>query len=305
MKKSLKFHIAQYLKFLRNERNYSEHTISSYRTDLFQFDSFLESRNNATDLNNLSKRTFRAYLAGLAAEGMKARSINRKLACLRSFFKYLIKIDEIDRNPLANLFSLKMEKKLPNTLSFDSISEVLSMPDENTPMELRDKVIIELFYDTGMRRGELANLNVSDINLYNNLVKVKGKGSKERLLPLGKIAAKTVKKYLQKRSELLTDLNDKYIDALLINKNGNRLSNRGIGFVANKWLSKVAETGKTNPHILRHSFATHLLDEGADLMAVKELLGHSSLSTTQIYTHVTVERLKKIYRQAHPRADKS
>ena len=295
--------VAKYLSHLRNERNYSEHTIISYGVDLAQFISFLESQNIVEGLSNLQKSTFRTYLAHLADLGLKAKSINRKLACLRSFFKYLLKIGEIDRNPLVNLFSLKMEKKLPKTLSFDSISEALSMPDENNPRELRDKTILELFYSTGMRLAELSKLNVSDINLYNNLVKVRGKGSKERLLPLGRIASKTLKKYLERRAELLTNPNNKNSDALLLNKYGTRLSTRGIALVVNKWLSKIAESGKTNPHILRHSFATHLLDEGANLVAVKELLGHASLSTTQIYTHVTVERLKKIYRQAHPRAD--
>lgn len=304
MSKSLKHLIIQYLNHLRNERNYSERTLISYETDLIQFISFLESQHKIVEASNFQKRTFRAYLAYLADQGLKSTSINRKLACLRSFFKYLLKIGEIDRNPLVNLFSLKTEKKLPKTLSFGSISEALSMPDEDNPMELRDKTILELFYSTGMRLGELSKLNVSDINLYNNLIKVKGKGSKERLLPLGKIAGKTLKKYLERRSELLKSQNNKNSDALLLNKYGTRLSTKGIALVVDKWLSKITETGKTNPHILRHSFATHMLDEGANLMAVKELLGHASLSTTQIYTHVTVERLKKIYKQAHPRADK-
>ncbi|MBN1349141.1 tyrosine recombinase XerC [candidate division KSB1 bacterium] len=304
MHKSFEHLVLKYLRFLGNERNYSRHTITAYESDLAQFFAFLETHIESPELRLLEKRTFRAYLAHLSDDGLKPKSINRKLACLRSFFKFLITIGEIDHNPLSSLFSLKMEKKLPNTLSFDSISEVLSMPDENQPMQLRDKLIIELFYGTGMRLSELANLNVSDINLYNSLLKVKGKGSKERLLPIGRIAGQTLQKYLQKRSELLRSPDDKHIDALLLNKDGARLSNRGIRLIVNKWLSKVAEAGKTNPHILRHSFATHLLDEGANLMAVKELLGHSSLSTTQIYTHVTVERLKNVYKKAHPRAEK-
>ncbi|MDZ7262712.1 MAG: tyrosine recombinase XerC [candidate division KSB1 bacterium] len=298
--------VKKYLHELRAERNYSEYTIRSYQTDLYQFFDFLQDRFQTSEylLTTVDKSTFRAFLSLLAQQGLKARSINRKLACLRSFFNYLVKEGVLGANPTVNLFSLKMEKRLPGNLSFEAIWKALQIPNEEEALGLRDKAILELFYGTGIRLGELAGLNVDDVDFHNGLIKVKGKGSRERLVPLGKIASITVKKYLQRRQELfcLTTLPDR--EALFLNKFGRRLSRRGIQRRVDKFLSYVSESGKTHPHVLRHSFATHLLDEGADLSAVKELLGHASLSTTQVYTQVTTERLKRVYRQAHPRAEK-
>ena len=285
-----------YLLSLKSERNYSPHTINAYATDLNQFNRFLEDKNLAFD--QINKSILRSFLAYLKQEDYKAKSINRKMASIRSFYKYIVKLNVLTKNPTTTLFSLKTEKNLPPNLSYQTILAALELPDEETFIGARDQAILELFYGTGIRLGELGTLTLDDIDFVNDLIRVKGKGSKERLVPLGKAAKNSLENYLNRR----TLINQKSINALFLNKYGKIFSHRGIQKRVQKYLMLVSPSGKTSPHVLRHSFATHLLDEGADLLAVKELLGHSNLSTTQIYTHVSVEHLKKIYQQAHPRA---
>lgn len=292
----------KYLFYLKTERNYSSHTISAYASDLSQFYQYLV-QNHKLHLDQINKSELRSFLGYLKNEGYKANSINRKIACIRTFFKYLVKLGVIEKNPTATLFSLKTEKYLPPNLSYKTILSALELPDETTFIGARDKAILELFYGTGIRLGELGTLTLDNIDLVNALIRVKGKGSKERMVPLGRVASVFLKNYLEKRSHIVQHPAKDHKD-VFINKIGQKLSYRGIQMRVKKYLMLVSRSGKLHPHVLRHSFATHLLDEGADLLAVKELLGHSNLSTTQIYTHVSAENLKKIYRQAHPRAEK-
>ncbi|MCI0512663.1 tyrosine-type recombinase/integrase [candidate division KSB1 bacterium] len=295
--------IEAYLLYLKNERHYSGYTIIAYRNDLEQFYQFLLTLSPpVTTITLLQKNKIRQYLSFLMSNHLTAKSINRKLASVRSLLKYLVKNGEITVSPAANLFSLKQAHKLPHTLDYEAIATALDLIDTSEILPLRNKVILELLYGTGIRLGELWQLTLIDIDFYSGLIKVKGKGSKERLVPLGQVAATILKQYLERRSELAPQATGSLPPALLLNRYGRRLSMRSIRRVVYKLLAVVSTHGKTNPHLLRHSFATHLLEEGADLTAVKELLGHQSLSTTQIYTRVTIERLKKVYQQAHPRS---
>lgn len=304
MANSLLHYIDQFSDYIQKERHYSAHTLLAYQKDLLQFSTYLENSSaDSVEPDKITKQHIRGFLSQLVSDRIAPKSINRKLASIRSFFRYLVRIGVLKVSPAANLYSLKMQKKLPQTLSYKSIAEVLNSIDDSTPSGARNKLILELLYGTGIRLSELKELDVSDINFYSGLIKVRGKGSKQRLVPLGSVARKTLKHYLERRHELTSKNEDKTSDALILNKHGKRLSAKGISRVVNKLLSPVSTHGKSNPHLLRHSFATHLLDEGADLTAVKELLGHQSLSTTQIYTRVTVERLKRIYRMAHPRSE--
>lgn len=291
--------------YLKTERTYSFYTLIAYGIDLKQFYIFLDQNFGLKNISpsQVTKQTLRSYLGQLRRENYLATSINRKIACLKSFFGYLYRQNLISINPTSGLFSLKTKKKVPQTLNYEVIKEALSLPDANSPIGIRDEAIIELFYGTGIRLSELSNLKLIDVDFVNGLIKVTGKGKKERLVPLGEIAKLSLKKYLEVRAEFLQKTIIKNVTSLFLNKHGNPLSLRGIERRVEKYLQQVTTIG-TNPHLLRHSFATHLLDEGADLMAVKELLGHSNLSTTQIYTHVSTERLKEVYRQAHPRADR-
>lgn len=296
----------KYTHYLKVERIYSPHTVSSYNSDLKHFLTYLDKQYNLNIITpeQIKKQTLRSYLGHLMKEDYLATSTNRKIGCLKSFFKYLYINKLISTNPTENLFSLKTEKKLPVSLSYETLKKALLLPDTDTVLGLRDLAILELFYGTGIRLSELANLKLNDINFTNELIKVTGKGNKERLIPLGKFASNSLKSYIENRWELLCKTIQKDVKSIFLNKFGKPLSTRGIQRRVEKYLQQITAKG-TNPHALRHSFATHLLDEGAELVAVKELLGHSSLSTTQIYTHVTTERLKKVYLQAHPRAVKN
>jgi len=295
----------KYLHYIKTKRFYSNHTIESYGNDAQQFYKFLEKRYGLNKIApfEISRQKLRTYLAYLKTNKYESTTINRKIACLKSFFKFLFIHEFIPNNPASGLFSLRTEKKIPVTLNYEKIKEAMALIDTATAIGARDKTILELFYGTGIRLSELATLNIENIDNVNNLLRVTGKGNKERLVPMGEVAKLALKKYLIKRNELLQKTIKKETNALFLNQYGKRLSRRGIQKRVALYLHLVSVAG-TNPHSLRHSYATHLLDQGADLAAVKELLGHSSLSTTQIYTHVSAERLKEIYKQAHPRADK-
>ncbi len=293
----------KYLFYLKMERNYSAHTINAYATDLNQFFQFLEDRNERS-AKQITKSVLRSFLGYLKNHGISANSINRKIASLRSFFKFLKQHGIIKQNPVAHIFSLKTEQKLPPNVSFKQILSVLELPDDSTFIGSRDRTMLEILYSTGIRLSELANLELHDIDFTSALVKVTGKGAKERIVPIGKAAIDSLQNYLKYRNALI-EMKKSDSRHLFLNKFGSKLSNRKIHERIKKYLMQIVGSGKTHPHVLRHSFATHLLDEGADLLAVKELLGHSSLATTQIYTHVSAEHLKRVYKQAHPRADDS
>jgi integrase/recombinase XerC len=294
--------ISEYLSYLENERNYSQHTIVSYANDLAQYYSFLKEefpelieRHNDTDTG-----VIRAFLGLLLDSGLSKKSVVRKLSTLRSFYKFLVRKKFVRNNPALNIITPKVEKKLPQFIDKDSMVKILSLPDITTFAGARDSAILELFYGSGIRRAELLGLTLNDIDERNQTIKVTGKGNKQRIIPFTENAKQSIQRYIQFRKEIGAETGKENI--LFVSDNGIRLTPSKINTLVGKYLSGNTEIQKKSPHVLRHSFATHLLDNGADILAVKELLGHESLSTTQIYTHVTVERLKKIYQQAHPKA---
>jgi len=295
--------IENFLQYLLSEKHYSIHTVLAYKTDLTQFFDFLvKERGKASSslLKEATKEEIRLFLGELVRHGISKRSAGRKLASLRAFFKYLIKTGEMEANPTLALVSPKKAKTLPNFLREEEIQKALQSITQDSVSGVRDRTVLELLYGTGMRLSELVSLNLDNLDLVAGTVRVHGKGGKERLIPIGKNTGAVVKDYLFRRKELHPVMGNQ---AFFLNRKGDRISSRGVQLLVHKWLNKASEKKKLSPHVLRHTFATHLLDRGADIKAVKELLGHASLSTTQVYTHVTMDRLKKVYRQAHPRAE--
>ncbi len=296
-------YINNFLQYLSSHKQYSQHTIDAYKRDVLQFFEFFNLNESAKHkkINQITKQDVRDFISSLIRYGMSKKSAERKIAALKSYFSYLNKENVIQKNPVSGIPLPKKEKVLPQFLQEHEISKIFNKIDTKTPSGLRDRAIIEFFYSTGIRLSELSGLNIHDIDLHAGTVRVLGKGAKQRIVPIGKCASRAIREYLSKKEELFKVRDEK---AVFLNRYGNRLSNRGIQLRVTKWLTMVSEKKGLSPHILRHSFATHLLDRGADLQAVKELLGHSSLSTTQLYTHLSTFRLKKIYEQAHPRAEK-
>lgn len=289
--------LARFLVYLKTERQSSPRTIETRNTDLRQFGDFLREEKVATGVQRLHVRK---YLALLSTGGLEARTINRKLVTLRTFFKFAAREGAMPHNPTINLVALKTPRKLPSVISEKALSKVLQLPDQTSVEGARDFAMLELFYNCGLRRQELININLHDVDLRNLQIRVLGKRSRERLLPLGRAAMHAIAQWLERRKEFCCDHNE---PALFVNRRGKRMTAVQVYHAVRKYLKQVTELDKAHPHVLRHSFATHLLDGGADLMAVKEMLGHSTLSTTQIYTHVSAGRLKAVYRQAHPRAE--
>ncbi|MFA6170029.1 MAG: tyrosine recombinase XerC [Candidatus Margulisiibacteriota bacterium] len=281
-----------YTNHLKTERNYSPHTISNYRRDLFFLTGFFKERK----VNRLSARE---YLVQLEKNGFSKRSIARKLSAARSFFRFLMREKMAEVNPFDNLLTPKIPKKLPNFLYPEELARLLKAP-KSDPLGRRDLAILEILYSSGIRVTELAGLNLNELDLTEGEIRVFGKGSKERIVLFGSHAVTAVKDYLRTaRPELLTGQKSA---AVFIGRRGTRLTTRQIERLIKNYAKKSGIVKKVTPHTLRHSFATHLLDGGADLRMVQELLGHVSLSTTQVYTHVTKERLKKVYESSHPRA---
>ncbi|MFQ5629663.1 MAG: tyrosine-type recombinase/integrase [bacterium] len=297
----LSLKISPFLQHLVTHKRVLQFTVDSYQQDLKQFMLFLEE---AGLKGMVSRHHVRQFLAALSSQNYKPASINRKLATLRSFFKYLLFVGEIEHNPAANIAFRKKTRALPKVLTKTQMQQINKMfSNIRQPDEFRDGAIVQLFYATGMRLRELTYLRLTDINWYSMQISIKGKGGKTRLIPYTKNIEKTLKRWLDiRRNWLEASTCKQKPPELFIDKNGRGLEPGSISEIVRKILSHVSEKGKTNPHILRHSFATHLIDSGADLVAVKELLGHRSLSTTQIYTHVSPNRLRKTYMQAHPRA---
>jgi len=296
-------YLEQFLKSLRAEKNYSEFTLKAYRSDLLQFEAFLaEHSAPKTSLLQVNKGHIRAFLSHLTAAGISRNSVGRKLAALRSFYKYLHRKGVLAENPARQVRSPKYHKKLPAFLSISEALELLKLPDKDTPEGIRDRAILEVFYGTGMRLRELVNLDMQDIDLHSGLIRVLGKGGKERLVPLGTKAGRRLQQYLSVRKHFLKNTRNPEPQAVFLGASGRRLSPRTVQRRVSRYLKQISSATSLSPHVLRHTFATHLLDAGADLEAVKDLLGHASLSTTQVYTHVSVEQLKRIYKQAHPRA---
>jgi site-specific recombinase XerD len=255
-----------------------------------------------TGVERITRENVRDFLGGLVRHGLHKSSISRKLASLRAFFGYLEKLGMIQNNPTASVAGPKLEKRLPQYFHETEIDRSISLIDSETGAGVRNRAILELFYGTGMRLSELVGLDIQDIDFSGGTVRVLGKGGKQRIMPLGRAAAGALRRYLEIRNRFSPALRNK---ALFLNPQGERISSRGVQYLVRKALSEGSEKRQLSPHMLRHSFATHLLDHGADLQAVKELLGHASLSTTQTYTHLTRDRLQKVYRQAHPRSESS
>lgn len=300
--------IAKYIKYLKIERNASSHTLISYRTDLEQFLAFCaiqkESDESHVDLHTIDRLMIRLWLGVLNEDGLKRSTIARKVASVRSFFKYCFIRGGIEKNPAHLLIVPKKEKKLPQTVQVEDIERLMQLTDENTPESNQDRAILELFYATGIRLSELTNLNLTNLDLNGRQVSVIGKGNKQRIVPLGNKAIQACKNHLCTRPELFGKRTDHDArKALFIAPSGQRMYPRKVQLMVKNYLGKVCEITQKSPHVLRHSFATHMLDSGADIRIIKEFLGHADLSATQIYTHTSVERLKNVYSKAHPRAE--
>jgi integrase/recombinase XerC len=297
-------HIDGFIDHLRVEKSASAITLSGYRSDLLQYVNFLAQKcrlpKEQLSESLIDHKTVRDYLAWMQGKGLKRATMARKLASLRSYTKYLYREHIIDGNPLSEVSTPRQDKRLPRFLYPQEMELLLSAPDTVTPLGLRDKALLETQYAAGLRVSELININLTDIDFGNPSVRVLGKGRKERIIPLGSKAIIAIDKYIKfGRIQLIKK--GLVNEALFVNRFGSRLSARGYRNILNKHIENTALHYKISPHAIRHSFATHLLDRGADLRSVQELLGHVKLSTTQIYTHVTRESLKKIYDEKHPR----
>lgn len=293
-------HIREYIKHIKLERRYSNHTVDAYQTDLIQFEYFLRDFFNRDTINwqLVTKRHVRQYLGYLVSAGIKKISIARKLAALKSFFAFLTQQKILEVNPTRTLKTPKYEKRLPEFLSIQHLEKLMDMPPDGSFEGLRDRAILELFYATGIRRAELIDIRIKDLLLNEGLVRVRGKGEKERVVPIGSYAKERLEKYLSLRKSYVNH----EIENVFVLKSGEKMYSMAIHRIIGKYLQKVSDIKKKSPHILRHSFATHLMNQGADIRAVKDLLGHANLSTTQIYTHTSIDHLKSIYTRTHPGA---
>jgi len=294
--------IQAYLDFVEHEKNYSPHTIKSYTHDLSQYYVFLQEKfPKVVETGEADGSVIRAFLGIQLENGIAKKSVVRKLSTLRSFYKFLVRKKFVSYNPMVSIVTPKVEKKLPQFIDVDSMAKIFELPDTLTYKGARDKAILELLYGSGLRREELQNVKIIDLDFKHSAVKVTGKGNKQRIVPLTSIALKSIQCYLYLRKEVASKNHDEE-KFLFLTEKGKQMYPQSIYEIVHRYLQQLTEVRQKSPHVLRHSFATHLLDNGADILAVKELLGHESLSTTQIYTHVTVERLKKIYNKAHPKA---
>ena len=288
------------IQYLRNEKNYSSHTEISYLTDLTQFQQFIEKECGEFDLEQIDADLIRIWIAHLVEEGIKPRSVNRKLSAVKTFFNYLNKIEAVKGNPAEKVRGPKTPKRLPAFVNHEEMARIIddeqAYPDNFEGQ--RNRFIIELFYVTGMRESELIGLKNSDIDYYAKTVRVTGKRNKQRIIPLSDETLEKLKNYVQTRDREIENKSP----LLFVKKNGDPIYPKMIYNIVRKHLDSIPTLSKKSPHVLRHSFATEMLNNGAEINAVKELLGHSSLASTEVYTHVTFEELKKVYHNAHPRA---
>lgn len=291
-------HKESFLKYLQLEKRYSSHTLRSYRSDLEQFEIFCDSLTNNFVPSEKDFKQIRAWIVSLLNGGNTSRSVNRKISTLKTFYNYLLREGILEKNPMERVLSPKTGKKLPEFVDEKTINTLLDNHDFGESYGgVRNRTIIELFYATGMRLSELSGLAVTDIDLYNNYIKVLGKQNKERIIPFHLELRKTIINYIDLRNREFG--NDE--KQLFLTEKGKPVYDKLIYRIVNKYLGHVTTLDKKSPHVLRHTFATHMLNNGADLNAIKELLGHSNLSATQVYTHNTFEKLKESYLQAHPR----
>jgi tyrosine recombinase XerC len=286
-------YIEKFARYLEIEKNYSPHTILNYKLDLQGFNKFV----SGTELEKIDYLTLRKYLAVLKEKNFGNRTVGRRLSTLRSFFRFLCREGHLKTNPILMLSSPKLDKRLPSFMTEDEVYRLIESAFAKTARDdlgLRDRAVLEVFYSSGLRISELVGLNLEDIDFISGILKVRGKGKKERIVPVGETALTAIRKYLDKRK--------KQTEALFLNNHSRRISTRGVRFVLAKYLKATGMKPGVCAHTFRHSFATHLLNRGADLRTVQELLGHANLSSTQIYTHLTTDKLKSVYDKAHPHA---
>lgn len=302
--------LTQFLEHLRYERNVSEHTLRNYQSDLEQFVDHLvpatpkNGKRKFPNLADIDHITIREWLATLHTAQKKKSSIARKLAALRTFFQFLVREGLVEQNPAKLVATPRQEKKLPKHLSIEEAIKFIETPDADTELGKRDRAMLELMYATGVRVAELTKINLGHIDFRNRLIRVTGKRRKERIVPFGEPALDALKAYLDVREGFLnnTPISEREPEALFLNYQGTRITTRSVGRMVDKYIRLCAGRYDISPHALRHSFATHLLDSGADLRDIQELLGHARLSSTQIYTHVSMEKLIQVYDKAHPKA---
>ena len=294
----MNIYIEEFLKYLDIEKNYSSNTITGYEEDLKEYFKYLEKEKK--DILKTDYKFVRSYLTYMFDLKYSKKTISRHISTLRSFYKYLLSENIINKNPMILISNHKLDKKLPNFLYYDELEILLNIPDKSTVLGIRDSLILELLYSTGIRVSELINIKLNDINFSDKKILILGKGNKERYVLYGNTLSEVLDLYLKNsRSKLNKDS-----EYLILNKNGDRITDRGVRYIINNIIKKGEVKYHVSPHTLRHTFATHMLENGADLKSVQELLGHSSLSTTQVYTHVTNERLRNVYLNTHPRAKK-
>jgi len=298
--------VNQFLEHLRYERNVSAHTLRNYSSDLEQFKYFLTAgeKRKAPDVSEIDHLTIREWMASLHTAQKSKRSMARKLAALRTFFQFLVREGMLEMNPAKLVSTPRLEKKLPKHLSIEEAIRFIESPDPETDLGKRDRAMLELMYATGVRVAELTTLNLPDVDFKNQLVRVTGKRRKQRIVPFGDPAGVAIRNYLEVRDKFLLNapISKRDDKALFLNYQGTRITTRSVGRMVEKYIRICAGMHNISPHALRHSFATHLLDSGADLRDIQELLGHARLSTTQVYTHVSMEKLIQVYDKAHPKA---
>lgn len=300
-------HIIGFLDYLKYERGASENTLDAYARDLKKFFYFLKANNSSgkyPEVKDISVENIRGFIGGLFRGKQKRSTIGRNLAAIKSFFKYLVKKDILEKNPADHVSSPKVENRLPATITVDEAFSLVEAPKSDKPLEKRNRAILEVFYSTGIRVSELVGLDLDSVDFESGVIKVLGKGGKERISLLGSKALPVLKDYFKDGRELLINKKNYTETALFLNASGGRLSSRSVERVVDKYIKVAGVNKKISPHSLRHSFATHMLDSGADLRSIQEFLGHASLSTTQKYTHVSVDKLMEVYDRAHPRAKK-
>jgi tyrosine recombinase XerC len=292
--------IEKYLRYLRAEKNTSENTLKAYTNDLEDFKNYIGSK----PIKDVDYLTIRGFLASLKEALYDKVSIRRKITALRSFFRFLCREGYLSFNPASMVSLPRKEKKLPSVLDETEVIKLIEAPSPHDLVGIRDRAVLETLYSTGIRVGEIAKINKEDIDFISGSIVVLGKGRKQRKVPIGEKALFWIKKYLEQRNIFMNKSKVKDVDknVIFLNHKGTRLTDRSIRRIVEKYIIRVSSRHNISPHTLRHSFATHLLDRGADLRSVQELLGHSSLATTQIYTHLTPQRLKSVYEKTHPRA---
>ncbi|MCZ2259510.1 site-specific tyrosine recombinase XerD [Sporosarcina sp. G11-34] len=295
-----RFALEDYIHFLKVERQLADNTIISYRRDLEDYLVFIEQQGFKT-IESINRQEILTYLEKLNSEGKSSRTVSRNISSIRSFHQFLLREKVTTGDPTVHIDLPKIEQKLPRVLSMDEVEKLIDSPDRSKPQGVRDNALLEILYGTGMRVSELIGLDIDDIHLSMGFVRVFGKGGKERIVPLGSQAIKACNRYIEEARPLFI-AKQRGVDALFVNMRGNRISRQGCWKLLKGHALNAGLRSELTPHILRHSFATHLIENGADLRAVQEMLGHADISTTQIYTHVSRARLKEVYVKFHPRA---